>query len=28
MFIYMYVSGISLVGINPKQPKDTWIKSH
>jgi hypothetical protein len=28
MFIYMYVSGILLVGINPKQPKDTWIKGH
>jgi hypothetical protein len=28
LYIYMYVWGISLVGINPKQPKVTWIKGH
>jgi hypothetical protein len=24
----MYVSSISLIGINPRQPKNTWMKGH
>jgi hypothetical protein len=27
-YVYKYVCIISLVGINPIIPKDTWIKGH